>query len=257
VTEGKPRTLKYGKHEAVSKPMDIKLSDVLAVDMPPLPKIPFGYGTMYGGGKGWGVLGNDYQGDCFWAGVAHEAMLRNRLGQHGDIPFDRDGVLSDYHACTGPGDNGTNVQQGYSYVSKTGIVDSLGHRHKIDAYVTIPTGDLEYAQRCVFTFGAVGTGIAVPQSAEEQFYHDQIWDDVGDRNIVGYHYICQVGTPKPKEQGTWITWGERVVFTNKFYQVNNDEAWVPLSKEGMRASGYNHRHIDWNKLNQILQDLRK
>jgi hypothetical protein len=248
--------LKLGKLPATTSPKDLKLDDY-TVSLPPLPKSRFGYGTIF---KDWGMLGNDQYGDCVLASGDHQTMLYNKLAGH-SVSFTAKNALADYGAITGfntntgSGDNGTNVRDALSYRRKTGLVDSTGTRHKIDAYVSINPGDFDLALRCIFTFGAVEIGFQVPESAMTQFENGQEWDDVGDQNIIGGHDVPGVGSTIPGQKGTFVTWAQRQFMTKKFYQTYNDEAWVPLSKESIRASGYNTRHILWSDLQNDLANL--
>lgn len=244
--------LKLGKQPAAPQKSDFKLKSY-AVSLPPLPKKPFGYGTIY---SDWGYLGNDRYGDCVWAGADHETMLWNKLAGR-SVQFATANTLSDYSSTgfdpvTGANDNGTNVHQSMSYRRSTGVVDSSGIRHKIDAYVSIAPRDWNLMLRCVWTFGAVGIGFEVPGS----IWNDgQTWHTTSDKNIIGGHYVPIVGTRNPATEATCISWGHRYFMTKEFYETFNDEAWIPLSREQLRSSGFNSRHIDWISLNNDLASL--
>jgi hypothetical protein len=248
---------KLGKQAADYRPTDLKLMHY-AVGLPALPHKPYGYGTIFGGGKGWGMLGNDGAGDCVFAGGGHETMLYNRLAGH-PAEFTAEGALADYAAVTGydprtgEHDDGTVVQDAYGYRRRTGLVDANGVRHKIDAYVRISAQDWDMLQRCVWAFGAVGIGFNFPSSAWAQYDAGQVWDYTGDTNIEGGHYVCVVGSQDPSNECSTITWGRKQRMHRRFYERYCDEAWVPLSKEALRGSGYNVRHIDWSLLQDDLQ----
>jgi hypothetical protein len=255
-----PPDLKLGKKPATTDRRDLKLIDY-TVALPPLPTGRFGYGTIF---PDWGMLGNDRYGDCVLASGDHQTMLYNRLAvgkANYQLRFTAQNALNDYAAVTGfdpytgQGDNGTDVREALNYRRRTGLVDASGTRHKIDAYASIPAGDFELALRCIFTFGAVEIGFEVPESAMQQFGRGQVWDDVGDSNIVGGHDVPGVGSTIPGERGTFVTWGRRQFMTRKFFERYNDESWVPLSRESISAAGYNSRHLDWNTLSADLASL--
>jgi hypothetical protein len=130
-----------------------------------------------------------------------------------------------------------------------------GVRHKIDAYVSINPGDWFLMLRCVFTFGAVGIGFECPETIFDQFSSGQPWDDTGNRNIVGGHYVPIVGTQEPTSECSCITWGRKQRMTRKFYETFNDESWVPLSREQLRASGFNSTTYRLASLNDDLASL--
>lgn len=256
--------LKLGKKEFVPDARDFKLKELLAVPMPSTPTRNFGYGTMF---KSWGMLGNDKIGDCVPAGGDHETMMFNKLAGH-PVDFTTDNTVSDYSAATGyvPGDPetdyGTEVREYYGYRRTTGVVDSTDTRHKIDAYVSIDPGDWDLMLRCTWTFGVTGIGFEVPESALEQFHAslkdpniDPVWTEVGDTNMVGGHYVPFVGSTAPSHRATLVTWGKRFFMEKEFYTKHNDEAWIPLSREAMKKSGFNVRHIDWPTLSSMLDSL--
>jgi len=245
-----------GKKPAVSKPSDLKLTSFL-IALPPLPSKRFGYGTLF---TDWRMLGNDYVGDCVFASADHQTMLWNKLAGH-PVSFTKENTLADYSAVTGynpkdpNSDQGTVVQEALSYRRKTGVIDSNGKRHKIDAYARIPAGNFSLMLRCVWTFGAVEIGFEVPSSALDQWHAGEVWDDVGDSNIEGGHDVPIVGSMDPTTECSCITWRRKQRMTKRFYERYNDEAWVPLSFEQMTAAGFNVRHIDQAGLKDALSRL--
>jgi len=248
---------KLGKLPFEPDERDFKLTKLLAVDLPPAPKLRYGHGTMF---TDWKMLGNDRYGDCVFAGADHEHMLWNKLAQR-PIEFTSTNALADYaevtgfDPVTGQGDNGTYVRDAMGYRRSTGLRAQDGQRHKIDAYVQIDAQDWDMLHRCIWTFGAVGIGFNFPDSAWEQFDANELWDVVPGANVDGGHYVPMVGSMNPANEVTFVTWAKRARMSKAFYQKYNDEAWVPLSKEYLRAGGYNYRHIDWNTLSTWLARL--
>jgi hypothetical protein len=242
-------SLSLGKLPAKPSPLDFGIRAV-AVDLPALPTKGFGLGTLF---HDWGMLGNDAQGDCVWAGAAHETMAWNKLANH-PVTFTDAPVLGDYHAVTGPGDNGTDVHIAMGFRRSTGIADASGQRHKIDAYLSIDPKDWELMLRCAYAFGAVGIGFEFPGSAMSQFNAGQPWDVPGS-SIEGGHYVPIVGSLHPATEASCITWGKRQRLTRAFYEQYNDEAWVPLSFEMLNKSGLGLHHIDRAKLQSLFDAL--
>jgi hypothetical protein len=230
----------------------------------PLPKPPaeFGHATLY---KNWGMLGNDEWGDCVEAGSAHEVMEWSTLAG-APVAFTPQSVLSDYSASTGfnpaagpsgnnPTDHGTNVQKYLEYRTATGILDASGGRHKLAAWVALTPGDWGMLLEAMWLFDAVGSGFQVPESAMEQFQAGQMWSYVGDRNIVGGHYVPKVGHPGVSLDAD-ITWAQREVETRKFWEVYCDEVYALLSPEGLsKRTGLSAEHFDWDQLEADFKAL--
>lgn len=248
---------KLGKQPFVPSEQDFRLKDLLAVPLPAVPIYRFGHGTIF---SDWKMLGNDRAGDCVFAGGDHETMLYNKLAGR-TVSVGAREALADYAAVTGydpntgANDNGTVVRDAMSYRRRTGLLDAGGNRHKIDAYVQIDAGDWNLMLRCVWAFGAVGIGFNFPSSAWEQFDSGAVWDVVSGASIDGGHYVPMVGSMSPAKRATFITWGKRAEMTKAFYEKYNDEAWVPLSKEQLRSTGFNYRHVDWATLSAWLAAL--
>jgi len=248
---------KLGKQPYEPKAKDFQLKELLAVDLPPMPKVRYGHGYDF---TDWKMLGNDRYGDCVFAGADHETMLWNKLALT-PVSFTDQNALSDYGAVTGfdpitgNNDNGTVVREALDYRRSTGLIDANGKRHRIDAYAQIDAQDWEMLHRCIWSFGAVGIGFNFPDSAWDQFDNNQLWDVVSGARIEGGHYVPMVGSMNPASEVTFVTWSKRARMSKAFYEKYNDEAWVPLSKEFLRAGGYNYRHIDWNTLQSWLTSL--
>lgn len=246
---------KLGKKPFTPSPKDFKLKS-FALAFPQAPTSKFGFGTLY---TNWGMLGNDQYGDCVFAGADHETMLWNKLAKH-ETSFTASNALADYSVVTGfdihnpDTDQGAVVRDVMNYRRTTGMADSKGVRHKIDAFVSIDAGNWDLMLACVFIFGVVGIGFDFPESASDQFNDGKPWDVVSGSTIEGGHYVPIVGSMAPATEATCITWGQRQRLTKAFYQKYNDEAWVPLTRESLLPAT-NVRHINWDELNTDLNAL--
>lgn len=247
--------LKLGKKPFTVDERDFHLlkSQLIAVDLPPMPKRRFGHAGLY---ENWGMLGNAQAGDCVWAGFDHETMAYNKL-MHRIVNFTDKNALDDYGVVTGypASDDGTEVRVGMGYRRDTGVIDALGQRHKIDAYIQIDPKDWETMIKCVWAFGAVGIGFEVPNSIWGEYYSHQPWTVHSDSSIEGGHYVPILGSTAPSKRCTCITWGRSQEMTREFYEEYNDEAWIPYSLEALSKSGFNFRHIDHDKLEEMLHSL--
>jgi hypothetical protein len=202
----------------------------------------------------WGMLGNGpdntvqpgFQGagDCVFAGGDHETLLWTTEGGN-PAEFNGKTAISDYSAVTGyvigdPNtDVGTDVITALNYRRKTGLIDILGNRHKIGAYVAldvskINAGDFSEFDEALFLFGAVAIGIRFPASAMTQFDNGQPWDVVADDGgIEGGHYIPAV-EKYPDGTSDCVTWAKPQRVTAAFWSKYVDEAYAILSPEMLR-----------------------
>lgn len=146
-------TLKLGKKAKRNDIRTLKFKDY--VDLAKLPTIPneFGHEGLI---KDWGMLANDMAGCCVWSGACHETMLDNAEAGRA-ILFTPENTLSDYATTgydpkTGLNDNGTVTLDALNYRRNTGVIDSVGARHKIAAFVEIEKGNLEELYAAMYLF---------------------------------------------------------------------------------------------------------
>jgi len=226
---------RLGKKPARLGAVKFKLGNYVDLSKLPTPPAEFGHGFAL---SDWGMLGNDNAGDCVFAGAAHETMLW-RKEAHLYYHFDDKGVLGDYSALTGfnPADpntdNGADMQQAAEYRRTTGIVDSLGWRHRVVAYMSLQVGNLSELYTAMYLFDSVGVGIRFPSSAMDQFNAGQPWSVVPGSPIEGGHYIPAVGRQGGMIQT--VTWGKLQLMTPEFYTAMCDEVIVYLTVENLLA----------------------
>lgn len=202
--------------------------------------------------KAWGMLGNDEQGDCVWAGACHEHMLFGARGS-GAESFTTTDALADYHACAGPEDNGTDVHEAMAYRQRTGIMDALGVRHKIGAYVSIDHTNLTQVWQALYSCEAVGLGIQFPDSAMDQFNAGKKWSVVPGAQIEGGHYVPLVS--RSTKMCKVVTWGQLQTVDQGFLSAYLDEAWAFVSVDTLNGAGRTRRGLDIDALNADLQAL--
>ncbi len=244
--------MKYGKLPARKNSVDLRLRDYLALTK--LPSAPASAGH-YEVVNSWGMLGNDTAGCCVWAGAGHETMLWNAEASRA-VAFTPAAVLSDYTAVTGfnpndpSTDQGTDVQVAASYRRKVGVLDARGSRHKVAAYLAITPGNREELKQAVYLFGAVGIGIEVPSSAQQQFVNKQPWTVVKHASIEGGHYIPAVGYDK--NYVYVITWGAVQPVAWSFLDKYMDEGVAYLSTEALT----NGKSLEGFDATQLMADLK-
>lgn len=229
--------MKLGKTPARINSVHLKLSTYL--DVPAvLPKVPetFGHEHLV---TEWGMNGNDTVGCCVFAGAAHETELWNREAGR-PVVVDTAATLADYSAVTGydpsdpTTDQGTDMQVAASYRRRVGIVDSMGLRHRVAAYVALTQGDPDELASSAYVFGAVGVGLRMPGYAMDEFAAGKPWAvRHGNPKIEGGHYVPVVG----RSGGNFhvVTWGKVQQMTEGFYRRYCDEAVVYFSTEFLTA----------------------
>ena len=219
------------------RPGAVKLRFATYLNHRKLPKPPatFGHEDLI---KQWGVFGNDEYGCCGPAGAAHVSMLW--CAESGTAQaFDTTSVLKNYSAVTSPPftpsdpstDTGVDLDDLAKYWRQEGLVDAKGARHQIVAYVDMSPGDLRELWLASYLFQAAVLGFALPQSAMDQTKAGQVWDDVGDSNILGGHCVPNMG--KHAGMGDGITWGKHQPFTAAFYVKYMNQGIVAFSEEMM------------------------
>lgn len=251
--------MKLGKTAA--RPYQLHLGDYL--DHAKLPIIPLQFGHDLAV-KSWGMLGNDMVGDCVVAGGFHETMLWN--SETGvSVAVSQRCALETYSAITGydptqtaedgsnPTDQGTDVQVAAQWRVDHGLVDDHGNTHKIAAFVAIKP-NLAELYAAAYLFGAVGIGLQLPSSAQDQFDAGEPWTVVPGDSIEGLHYVSVVAR---RTDGIHvITWGREQVMTEQFFRTYCDEAVVYFSEE-MLSGGVDLDGFDREQLVADLHALRR
>lgn len=239
---------KLGKKQARPWPFGNRLqidSYLYAAELPAVPKV-FGSPQLI---QSWKILANDFYGDCVWAGAAHETMMLRAAAHYQPPLFSNTAVLSDYSAVTGfkqsdpSTDQGTDVQEAAAYRQKTGILDASGQRHKIDSYAALKPGDLHQLDIACYLFGAVGIGVDLPDTAEDQFNRMEPWSVVSGSSSMGGHYVPIVGR---NSLGMYlaVTWGRLQAVEPGFIMQFMDEGLVYVSTERLNQKGFSPQGVD-------------
>lgn len=241
---------KLGKKDARPGAVKLRLSTYL--DKSVIKGIPqaFGHQKLV---TDWGMFANDQVGDCAIAGAAHETMLWCTEGGK-PCNFTDESVLETYSAVTGydpsqtdadgnnPTDAGTDPAEFAEYRRTTGITDADGNLHTIGAYLALDQGSVSQLGAAMFLFSAVGIGLQLPESAQDQFQAGQVWTPVSGSPIEGGHYINGAARDNDSNIGI-VTWGAFRWMTASFYRQYNDETLVYLSEEflsaGVSPEGFN------------------
>ena len=243
-------SFQLGKLPARAGAVKFQMKKYVNLSRLPTPPAEFGHYDLV---QNWGVLGNAQYGDCVWAGAAHETMLWNKEAGR-DVAFSTPNVLSDYSAVTGfnkndsSTDQGTDMQKAASYRLKTGVADANGVRHKIGAYLAIEVGNLEELLVAGYLFSASGTGVLVPDSAQDQFEHEP-WSIVQGSQVEGGHYVPFMGM-----RGGYFrfnTWGGMQPAKDDWVVKYMDEGFAYISYEMLTED----KSIDGFDRQQLLDNV--
>lgn len=210
--------------------------------------------------RSWGMLGNDSIGDCVFAGAAHETMMLCADASSTVPTFTSKTTVADYSAVTGynpddpNSDVGTDAQVAAAYRQKVGVADILGARHKIDVYTAMRVGDMDELALAVYLLGIAGIGVLLPDSAETQFDHAEVWDVVPGAGVAGGHYICCIGR---NSVGNFVvvTWGRLQAVTPRWLATYMDEGIAYLSRERLNSAGLSPQGYDAAKLNDDFTQI--
>ncbi len=201
------------------------------------------------------MLGNDQEGDCFWAGACHESMMLHADAGSNIPMFTTRTAFHDYHDATGTSEDvGTDLLDGMHYRQKHGITDALGQRHKIDFYAALKPGDLHALDLAVYLFGAAGIGVQLPDSAEQQFNSMEVWSVEPGAEVIGGHYVPCVGR---NSHGNYliVSWGRLQAVDPEWIEEYMDQGAVIISKERLRATGLSPQGFNWAKLEDDYHQL--
>lgn len=228
-----------------------KFTDVFDSSKLPKPPAVFGHHAAV---QQYHMLGNDKWGNCVWAGAAHEQYIWSLEGGAERTRITTADTLEDYAACTGfdytdATDNGSDMTEAAKYRQKTGIRDAVNQRHKIDAFVSLEVGNLDQMFLAIWLLGAVGVGLQLTQSAEDQSDANGEgktgvpWTVPPHRKVVGGHYVSGVGRDTDGNLLV-VTWGTVQAMTPDYFSQFNDEGVAYLSLEtldtkGLSPEGYN------------------
>jgi hypothetical protein len=222
-----------------------------------LPKVPKSFGHVRKAAPpvsgGWGMLGNDSEGDCVLAGAAHETMTWAWATRKPIPPFTPTNVIDQYLALTGGADSGLDPVDTAKWRVSTGLTDANGSVHKIKAFVSCGSqADVEIA---VYLFGACGLGLSLPDNAEQQFSAGQPWNDIsGARNEQNGHYVPCVGK---NSAGNLIvvTWGALTAMTPAYFDKYGAGAIALFSPDYLLETNKSPEAFDEAQLDADLAAL--
>lgn len=242
---------KLGKHAPKSHPRTLSLANYLPTNLAPAPeKVFWEYkidpATI-------GMFGNDTVGDCTCAMVAHWLMLITAHTGKTVTPelqevLDFYSAVSGYDQKTGANDNGAAITDVLEHWRTVGLSG-----HKIRAWAAIDYTNDEHVKQGIYVFGANGTGVQLPESAQDQFQAAQNWEVVDGSPIEGGHAILETG--KGSDGSNYQSWGKGdQKASNAWSAATVDEKYVVITDDwideasGLTPSGF--------KMDELLADIK-
>ena len=242
---------KFGKHPPKRSMKTLSLGNYMSANKVAFPPVhawerPIVYGAM---------LNNDI-GDCAIAAPGHIIQNWKAVADaYRPATVTDDQIVSAYSAVTGydplrpETDNGSNMLDVLNYWKSTGIAG-----FKIDGYATIDPQNIDQVKAAIYIFGAVYTGIAVPQSVVNDLstgLENHHWRyNPSDKTSGSGHAIAHFGYGRAGN--TCVSWGELYTFDWDFWLHWVDEAYVVVSNLWLKGSGITPSGLDYQAL---LADL--
>lgn len=281
--------LKFGKIPSKPDPRDWKWSDFRsglkkAGLLPTTIPTTFGHGNTY---RDWRMLGNgpdptapgaaqNGAGDCVWASADNEtkialtdASYTPEVVTEVDKLFDGSTAIKDYadatgyDPTTGANDNGTEIRAALKYRQDTGIIDTLGNRHKIGPYVSIEPGNTEHLLEAIYFFEGLPIGLEVAAAQMDQFEKGEttgttpVWSYVKGSEIEGGHCIPMVGRPDTRHIAA-ITWRLKIFLTKPLITHQVDEVWAYATQERIsKVTGLTRENASQEQLEEYLNLVGK
>jgi hypothetical protein len=182
----------------------------------------------------WGMDGNNQYGDCTIAGADHCIAAWDLEVKEADpVATDAADVLQ-YKAITGcvtPGDS-RDTGLVLSDVLKLWSTKGLFGGNEIAGYAPVRHQAILDMHQAIAAYGAAYVGVALPQSAEDQFGAGPPWTLVGDQPVGG-HCVAFVGYDP--EWMYAVTWGGVVKVSWAWWAYYGQEAWAIIPQAFVEA----------------------
>lgn len=236
-------TRKLGKLAPVHRPGTLMLAKYLPKAKIVVPEEIDNYSAV----GDWGMMRNDELGDCTCAAAGHMVQAWTKLSGT-EVVIPDTSIVEAYSAVTGYTPTNPDSDQGaietdvLEYWKTTGVGG-----HKIDSYATVEVQSQYQMQLAIYLFGAVYTGVALPNSAQNQEMWSVTNGPDAEPGSWGGHAIPVLGYDA--HTLTCITWGAPLKMTWAWQQTYMDEAYACLSLDWInQMSKLAPNHLNWESL---------
>lgn len=218
--------MKFGKLRPKMHAKTLFFEKYASDTLPDAPeKVYWGYKIPEGQ---WGMLGNDFAGNCVVAGCMHMDM---NWSAHTGTPktytteqaIELYSRLTGFDPQTGANDTGLVVSEFLEFWRTEGMFGS-----KILGWAQFNHANPIRFNQAEWLFGGVATGIEVPQSAMGQFEAGRAWEVVSGTPVEGGHFIP--GFNYGSKGRKFVTWGKLQAAMNDWLELYMDEAYGVISE---------------------------
>jgi hypothetical protein len=199
----------------------------------------------------WDILGNDRYGDCGPVSVANALRLTSFV-LTGEERYPRLwDVLDLYQRSGNPNfptdDNGVIMQDMLSEVHKNGIAGD-----KAVAYAKVDVTNIEEIRAAIAIFGCLLLGVNLGMAQQDQ----RTWDVVENDEPWGGHAVMAADYTSAASGADigFITWGQPMGMTDRFWSRQVEEAWVVIWPEHFLSKAF-LEGIDLDALRRDYQIL--
>lgn len=189
---------------------------------------------------------NGTYGDCVIAGHVHlsQAVAQENGGTY-VYPGDP-AVQTEYFALTGGADTGLVESSFLATARQTPVLGS-----QVDVFCPFDHTNLNEVKSVINAFGGAFLGVALPQSAEQQFPGN--WTVVPGSPILGGHCVVAIGYDA---NGVYIvTWGQVVQVTWEWFTTYVEEAYAVLYTEQVQQGRGPLENLDIDQLRTDIASL--
>lgn len=260
---------KLGKKAPKIDKRTFRLKTVLKspAQLPPVPEkydVDVALGTKM---KNY-MLGNDQWGNCVITTRANATWRFEYLSQRYQIPISTDDCLMQYWREQGAWVDSKLIRwllRVFHAYPDNGLVmlDSLknwrekgwtlnGKKYKIHAFAALQHKDIDDLKRAVYFLNGAMVGLAITQTAMNEFNSGEMWSLTYDNSFIGGHSTYVVGYNKTGP--ICITWGKRQQMTWQFYLKYCDEAYATVDAKNMWQP---NDPIDCDRLKALLDEICK
>ena len=185
-------------------------------------------------------------GDCVVCGHIHltQAVTQENGGTY-TYPGDA-ATQEEYFKLTGGADTGL-VESTFLQAAKNSPI--LGSQ--IDTFGVLDPKNVDEIKSAIYTFGGAFLGVALPQSAQNQF--PGTWSVVPNSPIVGGHCIVAIGYDT---QFVYIvTWGQVIRCTWEWFTTYVEEAYAIIYTEEVQKNRGPLEQLDIARLRADIASL--
>jgi hypothetical protein len=212
-----------------------------------------------------GFLGNESIGDCFFAAQYHRRQAATAQLTGTMVTEPDSVVLGAYCAATGcvinsdgtaTGDNGTDPNQGFNWLSAHGLPTASGT--PITLYGAFELDPRNYADCLTALDYCIGLpiGIRVPNSIAQAATPPQIWDFApGDSfSDEGHEILVLRGDPTWNNLGI-LSWGLKFTMTRRFWDAAVNQVTATVYADEFSA-GRNPFNMTVDQMDAEMAPLR-